>query len=135
MKMKTERLFKIVFISWVAVWFFFLCRGLIKGEARDYANLLGRDLEEKRAYVSGEEFYRFITFCRNVIPEDSDYKIEANYDASMDYYRFAYYIYPAMRDLEDPEYIACYKTRFDKRGYGIVSSVDETKYVLKKTGK
>ncbi len=131
--MKTKLLFRIVFITWVAVWLFFLARGLIKGEARDYKNLFGRSLEEKRAYVSGEEFYRFIMFCKKVIPGDSDYTVEAHYDASMDYYRFAYYVYPALRNLEDPEYIACYKVDFSKKGYGLAASMDRDKYVLKKS--
>jgi len=131
--MKTKKIFRIVIIAWVAVWLLFLIRGLVKGEARDYRNLFGKSLEEKRAYVSGEGFYKFILFCKDIIPEDSDYTVEANYDASMDYFRFAYYIYPALRDLEDPEYIACYKVDFKKEGYGLIASMSGDKYVLRKS--
>ncbi len=130
--MKSKKLFRIVFITWVAMWLLFLVRGLVKGEAGDYSNLFGKTLEEKRAYVTGEEFYKFILFCKEVIPEDSDYTVEADYDATMDYFRFAYYMYPALRDLDDSEYIVCYKVKFAKEGYRIVSSLSDDRYVLKK---
>ena len=130
--MKTKIIFRIVFIAWVAIWLLFFVRGLVRGEARDYKNLLGRSLEEKRAYVTGQEFYEFILFCRKVIPEDSDYKMKANYDESMDYFRFAYYIYPSLRNLENPEYIACYKIKATQAGYKRVASLDDDKYVLKR---
>jgi hypothetical protein len=124
--------FKIVFIAWTAVWLLFLVRGLVKGEARDYKNLLGKNLEEKRAYVTGEEFYEFIRFCREIIPEDADYTVEANYDQSMDYFRFAYYILPSLRDLEDPEYIVCYKNNYKKSGYKQITALSADKYILKR---
>lgn len=129
---KSNLIFRIVFIAWAAAWLLFLVRGLVKEEARDYGNLFGRTLEEKRAYVAGEEFYKFILFCKEIIPEDSNYTVEANYDATMDYFRFAYYIYPAMRDLDDPEYIACYKINFAKEGYEMVASLGNDKCILKR---
>ena len=130
--MKTKLVFKVVFSIWTAIWLLFLVRGLVKGEAKDYRNLLGKSLEEKQAYVTGEEFYAFIVFCKDIIPEDSDYTVEADYDQSMDYFRFAYYIYPALRDLDDPEYIACYKVKFAKQGYRRIASPGKDKYILKK---
>ncbi len=133
MQAKNPKLiFRIVFIAWVAVWLLFLIRGLVKGEANDYKNLIGKTLEEKRAYVTGEEFYEFITFCKGVIPEDSDYSVEADYDETMDYFRFAYYVYPSLRNLEDPEYIVCYKKRFSKKGYKRLDSLSKDKYILKR---
>lgn len=129
---KTKLILRIVFIIWTAIWLLFLVRGLVKGEAREYKNLFGKSLEEKQAYVTGEEFYRFVTFCKSIIPQDSDYSVEANYDASMDYFRFAYYIYPSLRDLRDPEYIVCYKTKFSKRKYRRIASLSDDKYILKR---
>lgn len=130
--MKSKQIFRIVFIAWVVIWLLFLVRGLVKGEARDYKNLFGKSLEEKRAYVAGEEFYEFILFCKKVIPEDSDYTVKADYDATLDYFRFAYYIYPVLRNLDDPEYIACYKVKFTKEGYESVASLSDNKYILKR---
>lgn len=123
---------KVVFLVWVAIWLLFLVRGLAKGELRDYKNLFGMTLEEKSAYVTGEEFYEFISFCNKVIPGDSDYKVEANYDRSLDYFSFAYYIYPSLRNLYNPEYIACYKTKFAKKGYRSIASLSNDKYILRK---
>ena len=133
-RIKAKTICQIVFIAWTAIWLLFLIRGLVKGEANDYRNLLGKSLEEKRAYVSGEEFYEFILFCGKIIPENSDYKVQANYDESMDYFRFAYYIYPSMRNLDNPEYIACYKVKFSEKGYRRAASLSEDKYILKRRG-
>ena len=132
MALKSKLTFKIVFIAWVAMWLLFLVRGLVKGEAGDYKNLFGKNLEQKRAYVTGEEFYAFIIFCKNVIPDDSDYTVEADYDQTLDYYNFAYYIYPSLRNLNDPEYIACYKTKSTKDGYEVIASLSDDKYILRK---
>ena len=131
--MKTKLIFRIVFIAWVAMWLLFLVRGLLKGEAIDYKNLFGKNLEDKRAHVAGEEFYEFILFCKEIIPEGSGYTVNANYDATLDYFRFAYYIYPSMRNLHNPEYIACYKVKFAKVGYKLIASFSNDKYILKKT--
>jgi len=131
-KIKSKVIFKIVFISWVIIWLIFLIRGFAKGELKDYKFLWGKTLEEKRAYVTGEEFYKFILFCKRIIPEDSDYTVFANYDATMDYYRFAYYIYPSLRNLYNPEYVACYKVNVSRPGYEYVASLGEDKYVLRK---
>ena len=132
--LKSKLIFRIVFIAWVAIWLLFFVRGLAKGELRDYKYLLGRTLEEKRAYVTGKEFYEFILFCKEIIPEDSDYSVEANYDASMDYFRFAYYIFPSLRNLDNPEYIGCYKVKFQKNGYAKIASLSDDKYLLKRSG-
>ena len=133
--MKPKIIFRIIFLAWVFIWLLFLVRGLVKGEARDYKNLFGKTLEEKRAYVAGEEFYDFILFCGKIIPEDSDYKVEADYDDSMDYFRFAYYMYPLLRNLDNPEYTPCYKVKFSKKGYGKIASLSKVKYILKRSRK
>jgi len=130
--MKSKVVFKIVFFVWVVIWLHFFVRELLKGEIRDYKNLFGRSLEEKRAYVTGKEFYGFILFCKKIIPEDFDYTVEANYDATMDYFRFAYYMYPSLRNLDNPRYIACYKIKFAKEGYKIIASLGEDKYILQR---
>lgn len=132
MKIKPAILFRIVFMVWVFMWLLFLVRGLIKVEIRDYRNLLGKTLEEKRAYVTGNEFYDFILFCEKEIPRNSTYSVEAKYDQSLDYFSFAYYIYPAMRDIDNPEHIVCYKTGFLKRGYSKAASLANDKYILKR---
>jgi hypothetical protein len=130
--MRPKLVFKIVFITWAAIWLIFFLRGLLKGELADYKNLFGKSVEEKRAYVTGNEFYEFILFCRKVIPEDSDYTVEAKYDTTMDYFRFAYYIYPPLRNLDSPRYIACYKVKFAKDGYERIASLSDDKYILKR---
>jgi len=128
----TKLLFRIVFITWVFMWLLFLVRGMVKVEIKDYKNLLGKTLEEKRAYVTGKEFYEFILFCEKVIPGNATFSVEAKYDDSMDYFRFPYYLYPAMRDIDNPGYIACYKVKFSKDKYSVAASLTDDKYILKR---
>lgn len=129
---KPKVIFRIIFFIWVTIWLLFFVRGLVKGEMRDYINLFGKTLEEKQAYVTGKEFYEFIIFCKKVIPENSDYTVEANYDQTLDYFRFAYYMYPSLRNLYNPEYIACYKVKFLKKNYKVIASLSNDKYILKR---
>jgi hypothetical protein len=51
----------------------------------------------------------------------------------MDYFRFAYYIYPSMRNLHNPKYIVCYKVKFEKTGYRLIASLSNDKYILKRS--
>ena len=130
-----EIIFKFVLIAWISIWLLFLVRGLAKGEFAEYKGLFGKTLEEKRAYVAGTEFYEFIYFCNRNIPEGADYKLVADYDDSMDYYRFAYYVYPRARNLYSPEYIICYKSRFARRGYKRIAILARDKYILRRMEK
>src|SRR3989339_275712 len=122
-------IFRAVFIAWVFFWLLFLIRGLVKVEWKDYKNLFGKTLEEKEAYVSGKEFYDFTAFCKKEIPEGLTYTVEANYDQTMDYFRFAYYIYPVKRDRDNPDYIVCYKIKFAKAGYAKAAALADDKYI------
>ena len=117
---------------WVALWLAFFIRGLVKTEFKEYSDLWGKTLEEKRAIVTGREFYEFIKFCETAMPPDADFKLVAQYDRDMDYFRFPYYVYPMMRNLYCSEYIVCYKTRFEKRGYERIASLSGHKYILRR---
>ena len=125
-------IFTIIFITWVFMWLLFFVRGLVKAELKDYKNLFGKTLEEKEAYVSGKEFFDFINFCKKEIPKCATYSVEANYDQTMDYFRFAYYIYPVKRDRDDPDYIVCYKMKFAKATYIRAAALADDKYILKR---
>ncbi|MBU4376398.1 MAG: hypothetical protein KKD29_02840 [Candidatus Omnitrophica bacterium] len=129
---RQKYVFRIIFITWVFMWLLFFVRGIMKVEGRDYKNLFGKTLEEKEAYVTGCEFFDFVNFCKKEILKDSTYSVRANYDQTMDYFRFAYYIYPVKRDLGNPDYIVCYKTKFAKTGYTKVAALAADKYILKR---
>lgn len=132
MALREKIIFRIVFVMWVFMWLMFFVRGMAKVEIKDYKNLLGKTLEERRAYVTGKEFYEFIIFSEKVIPKNATFTVEAKYDDSMDYFRFPYYLYPAMRDIDNPEYIACYKVKFSRGGYKAAASLSDNKYILKR---
>ena len=132
--MKSKTIFRIVFIAWVFIWLLFLVRGFVKGEAKEYKDLFGKTLEEKRAYVAREDFYEFILFCKAAIPEDSDYKIVASYDGWLDYFMFSYHMLPTLQNLDNPEYIACYKKgKFSKKGYQPIAVLSKYKYIVKRS--
>ena len=131
--MKSKTISRIVFTTWVFMWLIFLVRGLVKGEAREYKDLFGKTLEEKRAYVAGEDFYEFILFCKATIPEDSDYKVVASYDDSLDSFFVSYHMLPILQNLDNPEYIPCYKKRkFSEKGYQPIAVLSKDKYIIKR---
>ena len=121
-----------ILIAWSVVWLFFFVRELVKDEAKLYASLIGRPPEERRAVVVGREFYEFILFCREHIPPGSSFDVEASYDASLDYFWFPYHMYPVLKDMDGPDYIACYKRDFQRPGYEAAASMGSGKYILKR---
>ena len=131
--MKSKTIFRIVFIAWGFIWLLFLVRGLVKGEAQEYKDLFGKTLEEKRMYVAREDLYDFILFLKATIPEDSDYKVLASYDDWLDSFFVSYHMLPTLQNLDNPEYIACYKKRkFSEKGYQPIAVLSKYKYIVKR---
>jgi hypothetical protein len=140
--MKT--LLKIAFAVWVVLWISFTARELfVKGALKDYKVLLSRSLEGKRAYVTGDKFYGFLTFCRANMPAGVTYGLagvnkgpgKENIDPSLLERRAFYYLYPYL-PTEEPEYILVYEeSGIKKDGYYRCAKLDDNSYILKNTGR
>lgn len=125
--------FKILFIIWVTLWLVFGVREVFfKTNFNDYKTLMTRSSDGKRSYVTGDELYSFIEFCRASTPESSSYRIEGIKKGELDLRRAVYYLYPRVEKSE-PDYILVYKKPgFAFNGYEPYKNIDESKFILKK---
>lgn len=122
---------KIIAVVWIVLWVVFIARELfVKGGAREYAALLGRPLEGKHAYVTGDELYGFIDFCRTAIPESATFAVEGLEKDSHDKRRFTYYLYPRM-ERPDADFICVYRLPERPRdGYRVAGTLAGKGYIL-----
>jgi len=130
------KIFKSVLIIWVIIWAFLLIKEIfVKGDLRDYNALLHKSLEGKKAYVTGDRLYEFLTFCNNNLPEGAKYTFLGLKKDSHDKRRATYYLYPHL-ETEDADFILVFNEQLPaKDAYEIFSRLDETRCILKKKKK
>jgi len=97
------KLWKIIFIIWIAFWLLFLVRGFAKGEFEDFIALYRLNAAEKNFYILGEDLALFLDVCKNKIPETGRYKIIGDIDEH-DRFRLIYHLYPR-QESEEPQYL------------------------------
>lgn len=106
-----NKILKIALIVWVVLWIWFVSRELfLKSTFRDYTILLSRSLEGKRSYVMDDNFYRYLMFCKETMPQGATYFLDVhngNFDRSLYKVRAAYCLYPDL-EKEDAEFILTY---------------------------
>lgn len=106
--MKAKIILRITLAVWVIIWVIFLIRPAIKKNIlSEYAHLGRLSTEEKRAYVTGEELYSFIRFCKGSLKEPSTYEVMGIEKDSIEHRRFKYYLYPDI-ETKDPEFTLVY---------------------------
>jgi hypothetical protein len=130
-----NKIFRLILAVWVIIWVFFTMREIfIKANLRDYKVLLQRSLEGKKAYVTGDKFYQFLTFCNNKLPDGAGYMWVRMDKEDLDRRRASYYLYPHL-EREDAEFVLIYgEPNVVKNDYEIFNKLDETRYILKKKG-
>lgn len=121
--------------AWIAIWCLFLIRPFFKKPLfSEYSALLARSAEEKRAYVTGEELYDFVEFCRKNVEGPATYDLFGVEYNSLDYRRVKYYLYPNMDMQPCPDYVFVYKAEgFNRPGYDLFKSMSDETYILKRT--
>jgi hypothetical protein len=132
---------KLTFAVWVVLWVSFTAREIfLKGAFRDYKILLSRTLDGKRAYVTGDKFYEFLSFCGRKMPEGAAYSLagmergpgKENIDPSFLQRKAAYYLYPRL-PKEDAEYILVYEEKgVNRDGYYKHAAFDDNSFILKR---
>lgn len=128
-----KNILKILFIAWIILWIAFLARELfVKANLKDYRALLSRSAEGKRSYVTGDELYGFIEFCRKAVPERASYSLIGIEDGAVEKRRAAYYLYP-MTESRDADFLFIYKiSNFTRAGYDPFMKLDDSRYILRK---
>ena len=97
---------KAMLLLWVFLWALFFFRNLFfKGYKREYAELLGRpNLDDKRAYVTGEALYETIRACNAKMPQGATFGYSEIEEGSLADRRIRYYLYPHLKS-DNPDYL------------------------------
>ena len=124
---------KIAFAVWIGLWLLFVARELlVKNNLRDYKSLMTRSLDEKHAYVTGEDFYRFLMFCKANLPSGATYSLMGIEEGSIDRPRAVYYLYPFLEKSE-ADFVLSYGNRAPEMdGHMIFAGISGSGYIMKK---
>ena len=122
-----SRLLKICLAVWLALWVVFFLRENKDGEYKEFFDLTGKGLEEKRAYLLGEDFYDFLKFCQENVPPEARYKFAGLKPFAIEEVRAIYYLAPRKAVEEDYDYIFVY-------GEGVTPEKDFKKSAQMKSG-
>lgn len=132
--MINKKTFYIVLTVWVVLWLHFMMRELfLKGSIYDYKILLGRDLDGKRSYITGDRLYEFIVFSGRIIPAGATADFIGVEEDSVDRVRAAYYLFPVLIQKG-----ANYMLVYDPPQAGVIrnyepfAKLDDSRYVLKR---
>jgi len=127
-----EHVLRIIILIWIILWAVFH----FMSSAEDFANykqLKGLSLEQKHAYILGNELYDFLLFCKMKLPPRQNVSTVGNFRGHIES-RFRYYIYPH-RICADADYILVYNDKsFYKKGYSSFAKFDESSRILKRAG-
>lgn len=102
--------------------------------------LFGLSLDDKRALVTGREFYGFLKDCERAIPPDKSLRgifVGADKgETEFYYYRSYYFLFPR-NFTQDADYIILYNlgTEGIPAGYKLAARFGPNKSILEKTGK
>lgn len=96
---------------WVLIWVFYLGRGLIRGEWAMYEKLFHLPLEHRMAaFMDDPDFYWFIHFCRQKLPEGSTFQLISPFrDDHHDMRRAYYLLYPLRSEDTGADYALVYR--------------------------
>lgn len=130
-----NKIVKLVLAIWIILWISGHVRELfVKNNIRDYKILMNKSLEGKKAYVVGERFYEFLTFCNKELPEGAKYawvKMDKEDHARR---ISTYYLYPHLEEEGTPFLLVYDDPNVLGNGYEIFAKLDNSRYILKKKG-
>jgi hypothetical protein len=87
------------------LWAVFTIRPLIKSShLKQYAELVGKSIDERRAITYGKDLYKFLEYAKGEMPESATYAFEGFEEGSVDIVRAEYYLFPRTH-AKDPQFI------------------------------
>jgi hypothetical protein len=131
----TRDLLRLCLAIWLCLWpvFFFVPNK--KGEYKDFLALVGKDLEGKRAYLLGQDYYDYIRFCRDKVPPEATYRFSGMPLYAVQEVRAIYYLWPLKAVEKDNEYYFVYgdfELPDTSVGWEKVAQYSDKAYILKR---
>jgi hypothetical protein len=126
---------RIILSLWIPVWIFYWIWPVVKKpeRLRTTVALLREDADGRRAIAFGENFYRFLQFCKQKLPAHSAFRLVGVDDASIDRVRAIYYLYPCVAS-SSPEYILVYENAtYREENADLHALLTPTQFILKKS--
>ena len=126
-------IYRLIVIFWVVLWINFIARDFYKGNAlEDFKNLIGHNLEKRRAYIYGKGLYQLLKFAKETLPKNAEFNLVGVDKDEIGWRRAIYYLYPYIR-TDDARYILVYNiVDYRKPDYAIFSRLDNRRYILKR---
>ncbi len=93
--------------------------------------LLGAGAEGRRSIVYGPELHRFLSFCKEKLPDAATYALAGIDRSSIDWPRAIYLLYPA-RPAAHPRFILVYRNRgLSVDGASLFAALDDESFILR----
>ncbi len=107
--MKPKKITAIILGVWFSIWLFLLVRsGSGPAGLPAQFRLAGLSFEERRRELYGQEFCRFIDFCRQKLPKGSTFLFVGPNDQSVQRPRAYLELYPLM-PCDRPDFLVVYQ--------------------------
>ncbi|MDD5496547.1 MAG: hypothetical protein PHP46_05555 [Candidatus Omnitrophica bacterium] len=103
-----RKLLGVCLMIWLVLWAVFFFAENKKGDYREFFALANKDLEGKRIYLMGQDFYEFVNFCRSTVPPGSTYEFAGMRLYAIEEVRAIYYLWPLRAVTSDNEYYFVY---------------------------
>ncbi len=123
-----------IIIFWIIIgfWITLELSSLINNwnQAKSELKFIGKSLDEKTAMVNFNDFYPFIMFCQENIPQNStfDFKVSGIYHNI----KTKYYLYPRKHTTIEANYLIVYDSKTDNKQYSPYKEFRKGAYILKK---
>jgi hypothetical protein len=129
-----RELLRVCLAVWLVLWAVFFFAENKKGDYREFFALASRGLEDKRAYLMGQDFYDFVRFCRKNVPPDATYKFVGMRLYAVEGVRAIYYLWPLKAVERDNEYYFVYGDFElpDMTGFRKIAEFKDKAYIMKR---
>ena len=123
-----QNVFKTIIIVWLVLWIFFLFREDKDGQYRSLMYMYTNGETEKMRYIFGGDFYDFLVFCKENLPEGSTYELLGIERFSIREVRARYFLWPVKNVKSGADFNIVYKAANVKRipGYRVYKRYGDT---------
>jgi hypothetical protein len=135
-KVSGKKSFTVLALAWVLFWIIFLVRENKPGQYADLAYLYRHNnYEDKVRRIAGKDFYDFLMFCKDAMPEEAVYDISFRAQDIKEA-QAIYYLWPCKRVPKYADFKIFYDCEFKEiKGYRLFRKYNDTGFILAKEGR